>query len=138
LSAATETAHAADRGAADGVRSVARNGAALLLAYVLPRLFTFGAVIVAARVLGAERFGAYGTAAAFAVVASIVATLGMGPLLIRDMARDPARAAGLLRSAHIIKAVTNLLMLATLLGGATVVLHYPAPVVPRPLLRGHA
>ena len=98
------------RGAA-GVRLVGLNAASLLAAYVLPRVFTVGAVILAARVLGAERFGAYGAAAAFAVILSIVATLGMHPLLIRDLAREPDLAPRLLRAAHLVKTIAGALML---------------------------
>ncbi len=101
-------------GGAEGVRRLLANALALLLAYVLPRLFTVGAVVVAARVLGTSAFGAYGTAAAFAVVLSIIATLGMTPLLVREMAQSRTRAPALIRAAHITKTVSNLLMLATL------------------------
>lgn len=98
-------------GGADGVRQVLSNGLFLLLAYVLPRLFTVASVVVAARWLGAERFGAYGAAAAFAVILSVAASLGMLPLLVREIARAPGRAGALLRGAHRIKAVTGALML---------------------------
>ena len=102
--------------AAAGVRRVGMNALSLLGAYVLPRVFTVGAVVVAARVLGAERFGAYGAAAAFAVILSVLATLGMHPLLVRDLARDPAAAPRLLRAAHLVKTVANVVMFAMVYG----------------------
>ena len=96
------------------LRRTLSNANALLFAYLLPRGFSFVSVIVAARVLGTSDFGAYGTAAAYAVILSIVATLGMTPLLIRNIARDPARAPRLIRAAHIVKTVANVVMLALL------------------------
>ncbi len=94
---------------------VSANAAALLLAYVLPRAFTFAAGIAAARVLGPAGYGAYGTAAAIAVVASILATLGMQPLLVRGIARDPGAAPALIGAAHAAKLLTILAMAAALL-----------------------
>ena len=58
-----------------GLRRILLNWAALLGAYVLPRGLTFASALVAARVLGPERFGAYGTAASYAIIVSIIATL---------------------------------------------------------------
>ncbi len=127
---------AAGAAAAAGVRRVLHNAASLLLAYVLPRLFTLGSVVVAARVLGAADFGAYSTAAAFAVLLSIVATLGMTPLLVREIARAPGRAPALLAAAHAVKTASNVLMLALLFVLARYVLAYPAPVVVASLLLG--
>src|SRR5690606_12756623 len=127
---------AAGAAVAAGVRRVPHNAAALLLAYVLPRLFTLGSVVVAARVLGAADFGAYSTAAAFAVLLSIVATLGMTPLLVREIAQAPGRAPALLAAAHAVKTASNVLMLALLFVLARYVLAYPTPVVAASLLLG--
>jgi O-antigen/teichoic acid export membrane protein len=96
---------------AEGPRQVLRNAVHLLLAYVIPRLFTVVSVVVAARYLGAERFGGYGAAAASAVILSVLASLGMLPLLVREIARAPDRAADLLAAAHRVKAVTCTAML---------------------------
>ena len=97
---------------ASGARQVAANGLALLLAYVIPRVFTVLSVILAARVLGTTAFGAYGSAAALAVMLSVVASLGMHPLLVREMARAPDRAGTLIRAAHLVKTASGLGMLA--------------------------
>jgi len=97
---------------AEGTVQVVSNGVALLLAYVLPRIFTVVAVVIAARWLGASAFGAYGTAAAFAVIAAVLATFGMQPLLVREIARAPGQAASLLRAAHLLKSGTSVLMMA--------------------------
>src|SRR5690606_39252001 len=92
--------------------------------------------VVAARVLGAADFGAYSTAAAFAVLLSIVATLGMTPLLVREIAQAPGRAPALLAAAHAVKTASNVLMLALLFVLARYVLAYPTPVVAASLLLG--
>jgi O-antigen/teichoic acid export membrane protein len=99
-----------------GAGQVLRNGAALLLAYAVPRVFNVASVVVAARWLGTEDFGAYGTAAAFAVIASVLATLGMLPLLVREIARAPERAGRLLRAAHVVKTGSCALMIAVAFG----------------------
>ncbi len=117
------------------LRRVLRNGLALLFAYLLPRAFTFASVVVAARYLGASDFGSYGTAAAFAVILSIVATLGMVPLLVREIARDPERAPGLLRAAHWIKTASNAVMLVALVALSDV-LGFDEPVARAALLLG--
>ncbi len=97
------------------VHRILRNGVALLLAFAVPRLFTLASVIVAARWLGTEAFGVYGAAAALAVIISVVATLGMLPLLVREIARAPTSAARLLGAAHTVKWFSGgLMVLATL------------------------
>ena len=108
---------------------------ALLFAYLLPRGFTFASVVVAARALGTSEFGSYGTAAAYAVILSIVATLGMMPLLIREIARRPERAAGLLRAAHVVKTGSNVVMLVMLVALARW-LEYETDVVRASMLLG--
>jgi len=100
-----------------GAQQVAANGLALLLAYVLPRLFTVVAIVVAARVLGTGDFGVYGAAAALAVMLAVMVSLGMHPLLVREIARHPRRAGTLIGAAHRVKTVAALAML-----GAAVVL----------------
>jgi O-antigen/teichoic acid export membrane protein len=121
---------------ASGLRRVLINALSLLLAYILPKLLTLGAIITAARVLGVSGFGQYGTAAAFAVILSIVATLGMQPLLIREMAKRPQGAADWLRSAHVVKTASNLVMLALLVALADGLMDYPVPVRLAALLLG--
>lgn len=104
------------RAIADGatIRRVVGNALALAVAYALPRLLTLGAIVLAARVLGAERFGAYGAAGAAAVILSILSTAGMQPLLVREIAREPRAAPQLLRAAGWIKTALNALMLVVL------------------------
>ena len=103
------------------MRRVLRNALALVAAYALPRVLTLGAVVLAARTLGAARFGAYAAAGAAAVIMSILSTAGMQPLLVREIARDQSAAPRLLRSAHRIKTALNVAMLALLWLAATAV-----------------
>lgn len=117
------------------LRRILSNANALLFAYLLPRGFSFVSVVVAARALGISDFGAYGTAAAYAVILSIVATLGMTPLLIRDIAQDPERAPRLIRAAHIVKTVANVFMLVLLVLIARL-LGYDSEVVSASLVLG--
>jgi PST family polysaccharide transporter len=70
------------------------------------------------------------------VVLSILATLGMQPLLVRRVAREPARAPEILASAHTVKVGTSLLMLAALLVLAGPVLRYPREVAAASALLG--
>lgn len=135
--AAVAAANALDARAA-GVRRVIANALSLLLAYALPRAALVISTIVAARALGPAAFGAYGTAAAFAVILSIVSTLGMQTLLVREMARAPASAGALLRAAHRVKTVANAVMLPLLVMLAAGPLGYAADVTAAALMLGLA
>ena len=138
--AAAATALLRDTAAAATLRRVLLNGSAMLGAYVLPRALTFSAGLVAARLLGPEEFGAYGTAASFAMILSIVATLGMQPLLVRELARAPQSAATILSAAHRIKLVAAVVMIGATFLVARYLMDYPSPVVQAAVLLavGHA
>ena len=125
-------------GRASQLRRVLLNAAFLLGAYALPRAFTFAAAVVAARVLGVATFGAYGSIAALAVILSIVATLGMMQLLVRDVARAPDRAPELLAAAHVVKAASVLVMMGALVALAAGPLEYTGDVLGAALLLGLA
>jgi len=136
--ATDEAAGRTDEARAAGLRRVLANGVSLLFAYILPRGGLFVSAVVAARVLGAAGFGLYGTAAAFAVILSIVATLGMLPLLVREIARAPDRAGPLLRAADALKTVANAAMLGLLVVLAAGPLGYSTPVVAAAVMLGAA
>lgn len=124
-------------GTARAVRKTASNLGALVGAYVAGRGFNFVAVVVAARVLGTADFGAYGTAAALAVMWSLASTLGMLPLLVREISRVPEAAGRWLAGAHRIKHGANLLMLVGL-GMTGVVLGFSPRLLAATLLLGVA
>ena len=69
--ALTDTAHPRPR---RGL--ILANGAALALAYAIPRLFTLLSAVVAARALGVQGFGWYATAGADSRQGAMVAMLG--------------------------------------------------------------
>jgi len=98
--------------AVSDLRRLIRNGLSLAGAYVLPRLCTLAAAVVAARALGVAQFGAWGAAAALAVILSVAATLGMMQLLVREIARSPDRAPALIGAANIAKLASTAIMLA--------------------------
>lgn len=135
--AAVAAANALDARAA-GLRRVLANALSLLLAYALPRGALFFSTIIAARALGPAAFGAYGTAAAYAVILSILSTLGMQTLLVREMARSPDSAGALLRAAHRVKTAANIVMLPLLLVLAAGPLGYAEDVTIAALLLGGA
>lgn len=118
------------------LRRILLNSAALLGAYVLPRGLTFIAALMAARVLGPTQFGAYSTATSFAMILSVLATLGMLPLLVRELGRGPEQAAALLGAAHRIKACAAVVMLIVLGASAHFLLGYPPTIVMAALLLG--
>lgn len=118
------------------VRRTAGNAAALVAAYVVGRGLAFIAVVVAARIVGTEAFGTYGTAAALAVMASLVSTLGMLPLLVREMAREPEEAPRWLASADRVKHASNAVMLVALWAVAGPVLGLEPTAVAAALLLG--
>jgi O-antigen/teichoic acid export membrane protein len=130
--------HAGVEPAAAGVRRVALNAISLLGAYAIPRLFVVIGVVVAARVLGTTTFGIYSTAAAFAVILSLTATLGMHALLVRDLARAPERAPALIRAAHLVKAASCAFMMLLLVFLAAGPLHYSRDIITAAVLLGIA
>lgn len=123
---------------ASQLRRIFLNALSLLGAYALPRAFTFAAAVVAARVLGVATFGAYGSAAALAVILSILATLGMMQLLVREVAQSPERAPELIGAAHAVKAVSVLAMLAALVALAGGPVGYAPDVFRAAVLLGLA
>jgi O-antigen/teichoic acid export membrane protein len=127
---ATETA---------GLRRILSNAGSLFGAYVAPRGLTFAAALLAARLLEPAAFGAYGAAAAIAMMLSILCTLGMLPLLVRDIARSPQRGAVLVAAAVRIRIAGAGLMFVTLLLAAAL-LRFPTEVTAAALLlcAGHA
>lgn len=118
------------------LRRTAGNAAALVAAYVVGRGLAFVAVVVAARVVGTEAFGTYGAAAALAVMASLVSTLGMVPLLVREMARAPEEAPAWLAAADVVKHGANAVMLLALWVIADVVLGLEGTAVAAAMLLG--
>ncbi len=72
-------------------RRAARNATAIATASVIGRGVQFGWQLVLAPWLGAAAYGVYGTVGALLAVGASIANFGMGPIVIRDVARRPER-----------------------------------------------
>lgn len=79
-----------------GMRRVARNTAFMLAGEAGVKLLGAAFSIFVVRRLGAADFGRYSAALAFVLMFSVLTDLGTSQLSVREMARLPARAAGLL------------------------------------------
>lgn len=79
-------------------RRAARNAGAIAAASLLSRGLQFGWQLILASGLGPAAFGVYGAAAAFIMVGAPLVSFGMGPIVIRDVARRPEQAGRYLAS----------------------------------------
>ena len=77
----------------DDARAIARNAGALLVASILSKGILFVWQIVLGNWLGVELYGVYGTVFSVLAIVAPVASLSMGLIAIRNVAREPARAA---------------------------------------------
>ncbi|MCX9079615.1 MAG: oligosaccharide flippase family protein, partial [Candidatus Methanoperedens sp.] len=73
-------------------RRAARNAGAIAAASILSRGLQFGWQLLLASALGPARYGIYGAVAAFIMVGSAIPNFGMGPIVVRDVARYPEKA----------------------------------------------
>jgi len=88
-----------------------RNFASKLTGEIGVRLFSTLFIFLLARVLGAERFGLYSTAFAFASLFVIAIDLGMNAIITREIARDKPRRDLWLGSANVLKFCSAFLVL---------------------------
>jgi len=72
-------------------RRLTRNAGLVLFAGVGTKVFSFVFIAYAARVLGPRDFGIYALINTIAFLFPIFANMGIGPMAIREMARDKAR-----------------------------------------------
>ncbi|MBZ0293421.1 MAG: flippase [Anaerolineae bacterium] len=108
-------------------RRAARNAGAIAAASVISKGVLFVWYIVLARALGETHYGIYGTVSSFIAVGTAIVNFGMGPIVIRDVARNPAQAGKYLTATLIMQsllavAAYALVNSAALLGG------YPADI----------
>ena len=73
-------------------RRAARNVSALMVASVISKGALYIWQIALSVMLGPSEYGIYGTVGALMVTSAAVASFGMGLIVIRDVARDPAKA----------------------------------------------
>lgn len=108
-------------------RRAARNAGALAAASVISKGALFGWQLVLAPMLGPEAFGVYGTVGALFAIAVPVASFGMGPIIIRDVARHPERA-GRYWSALLFMQTALALLAYIGINAAASALHYGATI----------
>jgi len=92
------------------VQRIARNTGLLLVSQVLSYLLSFFFVAYMARYLGAAGYGIISFAFAFTTLFSILADLGLQPLVVREVARDKSLAP---------KYLANVSMMKIILGSLT-------------------
>ncbi|RMF77730.1 MAG: flippase [Chloroflexi bacterium] len=83
---------------AEAERAV-RNATAIAVATILSKGILFGWQLVLAPLLGVASYGIYGTVLALFTVGASIPNFGMGPIVIRDVARKPQDAGRYLTSA---------------------------------------
>jgi len=90
-------------------RRAARNAGAIAAASILSRGLQFGWQLILVPGLGPEAYGVYGAVAAFIMVGSSIPNFGMGPIVVRDVARHPERAGKYLAATLFMQTILGLL-----------------------------
>src|SRR3989339_1331331 len=85
--------------------TVARNTFYLTLALVGQKILSFVYFTLLARFLGAETIGKYTFAIAFTTIFSVIADLGLQPVIVREVARAKERAEEYLRATVSVKII---------------------------------
>ncbi|MBI2552641.1 flippase [Candidatus Uhrbacteria bacterium] len=105
--------------------SVARNTFYLTSALVGQKLLSFVYFTLLARALGVETIGKYTFALAFTTIFSVVADLGIQPVLVREVARAKDRAREYLQTVFGIKIILSFLAYGAVLAAAYLLGHPP-------------
>ncbi len=90
-------------------RRAARNAGAIAAASILSRGLQFGWQLILVPGLGPIAFGIYGAVSSFIQVGTSVASFGIGPIYIRDIARHPEQAGKYLTSTLFIQTILSFL-----------------------------
>ncbi|HEX2908582.1 MAG TPA: flippase [Phototrophicaceae bacterium] len=93
----------------DEARRAARNAGAIAAASILSRGLQFGWQLLLVSALGPAMYGIYGVVAAFIMVGSAIPNFGMGPIVVRDVARYPQKAGQYLTATLFMQTVLALL-----------------------------
>jgi O-antigen/teichoic acid export membrane protein len=102
------------------VRRAARNATWLFSSQTVARLIGFAMGTVLARQMGAERFGEYMFVMTFVLYFAFLADGGLGRFLIRDAAREPARAREFLNKTAALRLALAAAVYVLLLAGALI------------------
>jgi len=107
---------------------IARNSLFLLVSQIASRLFTFVASIFLIRYLGASGYGAYSIVVAYVGFFAVVSDLGLGQLVVREVAYDKKRAGKYLGNFIILQLFIGFLIFLTL-SFLIQFMNYPEPIV---------
>ena len=110
------------------VRRIAKNAGVLLISHVISCLLGFFYVMYTARYLNKEGFGVLCFALAFAQIFGVLIDLGLGPLIVREIARDKSLASKYLANIGAMKlilAVITFVLIASVIN----LLGYPKQTV---------
>lgn len=108
-------------------RRAARNAGAIAAASVVSKGALFLWQLALARALGESLYGVYGAVGSFIAVGTSLVNFGMGPIVIRDVARRPDQAGKYLTATLVMQSALALLAYI-LVNGAAALGGYPADV----------
>ena len=103
---------------AEDARRAARNAGAIAAASILSKGALFFWQLVLARAIGEADYGIYGTVGAFIAVGTAIVNFGMGPIVIRDVAREPKLAGKYLTATLVMQTLLALLAYGLVNGAA--------------------
>lgn len=98
-------------------RSVAQNVFFKGLGEILIRLLSFAFIVLVARSLAPDDFGALNFAYSFPLLFIVLADFGFTPLLVREASRDPERSGRIFASLLHLKLLLSVVFLAAVLAG---------------------
>lgn len=112
---------------AAAARRAARNAGAIAAASLISKGALFLWQLALARTLGESLYGVYGAVGSFIAVGTSLINFGMGPIVIRDVARRPDQASKYLTATLVMQSALALLAYA-LVNSAAAVGGFPADV----------
>jgi O-antigen/teichoic acid export membrane protein len=108
-------------------RRAARNAGAIAIASILSKGALFAWQLVLARMIGETHYGIYGTVGGFIAIGSSIVNFGMGPIVIRDVARNPS-SAGKYLTATLFMQTLLALVAYLVVNGAAALGSYPGEI----------
>jgi O-antigen/teichoic acid export membrane protein len=91
------------------VQRVAKNTGVIIVGNIIFRIISIFVIIYLARYLGPAEFGKYNFVFAYLAFFAVITDLGLQPILVREMSRDPATAPKLIGNAYIIRLILTAL-----------------------------
>jgi O-antigen/teichoic acid export membrane protein len=91
------------------VQRVAKNTGIVIAGNVIFRLISLFVLIYLARYLGTASFGKYSFVFAYLAFFGVITDLGLQPILVREMSRDPPNAPKLIGNAYVIRFILTML-----------------------------